>query len=86
MDFRYARRLCRGPSPWHTAAPLPAEASSWALLPFLGGCGGDGVLGPDADLTFLVGDWEAENLIVRSKENLDLASELIGELGAEYTL
>ena len=56
-------------------APLPVKLR-----------GRDGALGPDADLTFLVGDWEAESLIVRSKENLDLAQEFIGELGAEYTL
>ena len=56
-----------------------------ALAPLLG-CGGDGVLGPNAALALLVGDWQADRFRVTNKANANQAPELIHDLGAQFTL
>src|SRR4051812_46439700 len=56
------------------------------LLPFLGACASDALLGPDADLAFLVGDWDATRFVVQSKADPKVAPELIKGLGAQFSL
>ena len=57
-----------------------------ALLWVAGACRGSGELGPNAALAQLVGDWDADRFVVRSKANPSQAPELIGDLQAQFTL
>ena len=55
-----------------------------ALVPVIASCGGDTAVGPDNDLEFLVGDWDATRFVVQSKANPEVAPDLIGGLGAQF--
>ncbi len=56
------------------------------LVPTLSGCGGNDLVGADADLAFLVGDWDATRFVVQSKADPKVAPKLIGGLGAQFWL
>ena len=64
----------------------------FALLLFLAfvrpltSCGGDAPVGPDTDLEFLVGDWDATRFVVQSKANPEVAPELIAGNVVEFSL
>jgi hypothetical protein len=51
-----------------------------------GSCGGDSPVGPNAEIEFLVGDWDATRFIVQSKANPGTAPDLIKTLGAKFSL
>ena len=55
----------------------------FALVLVVGSCGGETAVGPDEDLDFLVGDWDATRFVVQSKANPEVAPDLIGGLGAQ---
>lgn len=61
---------------------LPFSRSGAAALLLLtaslGGCS-DETLGPNGDVAFLVGDWEAERFVVRSLANPEVAPDLIAD-------
>lgn len=56
------------------------------LLPLLLGCGKDSLVAPDADLAFLVGDWDATRFVVQSMRDPQTAPDLIRALGATFSL
>jgi len=56
-----------------------------SLVSGTGGCGGDDSTGPLADPDFMVGEWMAESMVVTSKANPEVSSD-ITELGATFTL
>jgi hypothetical protein len=56
------------------------------LCPGAWGCASDDPVDPEAELISLVGDWQADRFIVKNKANPSQAPELIGDLGAEFTL
>ena len=69
---------------------VPRRAAAWTLLRMfalvlvVGSCGGETAVGPDEDLDFLVGDWDATRFVVQSKANPEVAPDLIGGLGAQF--
>ena len=65
---------------------LPALFILALALPLLGSCRGDSLVGADADLAFLVGDWDATRFLVQSKADPKIAPELIKGVGAQFTL
>ena len=56
----------------------------FALVLVVSSCGGETTVGPDEDLAFLVGDWDATRFVVQSKANPEVAPDLIGGLGAQF--
>lgn len=57
-----------------------------AFVPPLTSCGGDAPVGPDTDLEFLVGDWDATRFVVQSNANPEVAPELIAGNVVEFSL
>ena len=67
-------------------------ACAWTLLQILAlvavitSCGGDTAVGPDNDLEFLVGDWDATRFVVQSEANPEVAPELIADDVVQFSL
>ena len=57
-----------------------------ASVALLSSCGGDSLLEADADIAFLVGDWDATRFVVQSKANPEVHPDLIGGLGAKFSV
>ena len=50
------------------------------------GCSGGDSIGPEESVAFLVGDWDAQRFTVKSKANPEIAPELVGGLGASFSV
>src|SRR5688572_9791782 len=59
---------------------------AFVLLATALGCSGGEPIGPEQSVEFLVGNWDAERFTVKSKSNPEVAPELIGGLGASFSV
>ena len=70
----------------HMVTSLGRRGAVAALFVLGMACGGVDEVGPDTSLGQFVGDWDADRFVVRNKANPAQAPELIGTLGAQFSL
>jgi hypothetical protein len=67
-------------------APVTSIALALSLAVLMGACGDDDGVSANPDIAFLVGDWVATRFEVTPDAAPDQGVDLVGQLGAEFTL